>query len=51
VPTVADAAPPGALRTVLLPVAVAYTVVQVACAAAVLISPSGRRRRRPEVPS
>jgi hypothetical protein len=49
VPTVADAAPPGAFRTVLLPVAVAYTVVQVACAAAVLVSLPARRRLRPEV--
>jgi hypothetical protein len=49
VPTVADAAPPGAVRTVLLPVAVAYTIVQVACAGAVLVSLPARRRRRPEV--
>ena len=48
VPTVADAVTPAATRTVLLPVAVAYTLVQAACAAAVLVS-LPRRRSRPEV--
>ena len=42
VPTAADAATPAAARTVLLPVAVAYTLAQVACAGAVLLV-----RRRP----
>jgi hypothetical protein len=49
VPTGAGAVPSGAARTVLLPVAAAYVLVQVACAAAVLVSHPARRRARPEV--
>jgi hypothetical protein len=48
VPTAADAAPPGAARAVLLPVAAAYVLVQVACAAAVLVPRPARARARPE---
>jgi hypothetical protein len=48
VPTGAGAPPPGAARTVLLPVAATYVLVQVACAAAVLVSLPARRRGRPE---
>ncbi len=43
-PTAVDLASPDAVRAVLLPVAAAYVVVQVACAAAVLAA----RRARPE---
>jgi hypothetical protein len=46
-PAGATAAPPGAARAVLLPVAAAYVLVQVACAAAVLVSLPARRRARP----
>jgi len=49
VPTAVDAAPPGAMRAVLLPVAAAYVLVQVACAAAVLVPRPARHRARPEV--
>ncbi len=45
-PTAVDLASPDAVRAVLLPVAAAYVVVQVACAAAVLAA----RRARPERP-
>jgi O-antigen/teichoic acid export membrane protein len=48
VPTAVDAAAPGAARAVLLPVAGAYVLVQVACAAAVLVPRPARRRARPE---
>jgi hypothetical protein len=48
VPTAVDAAPPGAVRAVLLPVAAAYVLVQVACAAAVLVPRPARCRARPE---
>ena len=48
VPTATDAAPPGAVRAVLLPVAAAYVLVQVACAAAVLVPRPARARARPE---
>ena len=46
VPTAVDAALPGAARAVLLPVAATYVLVQVACAAAVLVPrpPAGRAR-------
>jgi hypothetical protein len=45
----ATAPPPGAARTLLLPVAATYVLVQVACAAAVLVSIPALRRARPEV--
>ncbi len=48
VPTAAGAAPPGAARALLLPVAAVYVLVQVACAAAVLASRPARRRARRE---
>jgi len=51
VPTAADAAAPGAARAVLLPVAAAYVLVQVACAAAVLVPRPARRKARPEGPA
>jgi hypothetical protein len=47
VPT--GSAPLGVAGTLLLPVAAAYALVQVACAAAVLVSLPARRRARPEV--
>ena len=47
----ASAPPPGAARTLLLPVAATYVLVQVACAAAVLVSIPARRRARPEQPA
>jgi hypothetical protein len=50
VPAAADAAPSGAARALLLPVAAVYVLVQVACAAAVLASRPARRRARPEGP-
>ena len=48
VPTAVDAALPGAARAVLLPVAATYVLVQVACAAAVLVPRPPVGRARPE---
>jgi hypothetical protein len=48
VPTAVDGALPGAARAVLLPVAATYVLVQVACAAAVLVPRPPPGRARPE---